>query len=206
VRARPDTTPLRGFHALTVAGLAGVALALAVGGPLGPLIGCGAALVLVRWLRGLDSAGLRRRRERMNRDLPWAADLLAVAVGGGAPLDRALRCTAEALGGPLGEELRGVAAALELGAPPALAWAGTDPLLHAVGRSFARAAEHGTPAAQFVGRLADDVRAQARAESAAAVHTAGVRALAPLGLCFLPAFLLLAVLPLVAGVGSTLLR
>ena len=196
----------RGFlPTIAVAVAAGVALGLAVGGVQGVVLGAAAATLIARWLRGLEPAERRRRQQQVTRDLPWAADLLAVAVAGGAPLDRSLRCTADALGGPIGAELRGVAAALGLGAPPTVAWSGVDAALAGVGRSFARAAEHGTPAALFVGRLAEELRAEAAADSSAAVRTAGVRALAPLGACFLPAFLLLAVLPMVAGVASTLL-
>ena len=44
------------------------------------------------------------------------------------------------------------------------------------------------------------------ASAAVAQRAAGVGALAPLGACFLPAFLLLAVLPMVAGVATTILR
>jgi Flp pilus assembly protein TadB len=188
-----------------VAVLGGAVVALVLGGVAGLLLGGLVAGLLLRWLRSLEPAQARRRRMRLARDLPWAADLLAAAVEGGAPVDGALRAVAEALGGPLGAELRSVAAALELGAAPGLAWSGVDPSVSGVRRAFVRAVEHGTPPADLVGRLADDLRAATRAQSAAALRTAGVRALAPLGACFLPAFLLLAVLPMVAGVAVQLL-
>ena len=123
-----------GLPAVAASVLAGIVLALAVGGAQGVLLGCGVALLALRWLRGLEAAEPRRRRQQVTRDLPWAADLLAVAVEGGAPLDRAVRCTGEAVGGPIGEELRGVAAALELGAPPSVAWSGIDTALAGVGQ------------------------------------------------------------------------
>jgi Flp pilus assembly protein TadB len=188
-----------------VAFLLGGVVALVSGGVTGVLLGGLTAGLLLRWLRSLEPAQARRRRLLLVADLPWAADLLAAAVEGGAPLDGALRAVAEALGGPLGAELRSVAAALELGAAPELAWSAVDSAAAAVGRSFVRAAEHGTPPAELIARLADDLRAAARAESSAALRAAGVRALAPLGACFLPAFLLLAVLPMVAGVATQLL-
>ena len=51
-------------------------------------------------------------------------------------------------------------------------------------------------------RLADDARVTGRADTAAAVQRAGVWVLAPLGLCFLPAFLCLGVAPLVLGIAA----
>jgi hypothetical protein len=49
-------------------------------------------------------------------------------------------------------------------------------------------------------RLAADLRDQADLASQAYARTIEVRAAAPLGVCFLPAFVLLGVVPLVAGV------
>jgi hypothetical protein len=50
--------------------------------------------------------------------------------------------------------------------------------------------------------LAADGRSAARAQTDAAVRRAGVWVLAPLGLCFLPAFLCLGVVPLVLGIAG----
>ena len=55
-------------------------------------------------------------------ELPLAADLLAVALRAGAPVDRAAAAVGEALPGPLGERLGRVARVLQLGATPAEAW------------------------------------------------------------------------------------
>jgi hypothetical protein len=48
------------------------------------------------------------------------------------------------------------------------------------------------------------MRARARAEVEARAKTVEVRAAAPLGACFLPAFVLLGVVPLVAGLFGSL--
>ena len=48
-------------------------------------------------------------------------------------------------------------------------------------------------------RLAVDLRRGARARVEARARAVGVRAALPLGLCLLPAFVLLGVVPLVAG-------
>ncbi|MYW04674.1 type II secretion protein F, partial [Streptomyces sp. SID3343] len=64
----------------------------------------------------------------------------------------------------------------------------------------------GAPAAQAVARAADEQRAAQRRTATAAARRVGVRATVPLGLCFLPAFLLIGVVPIVIGLTSTLLR
>jgi hypothetical protein len=50
--------------------------------------------------------------------------------------------------------------------------------------------------------LADDERDQARWAAEAAAQRAGVRAVGPLVACFLPAFVLVGVVPLVVGVAE----
>jgi pilus assembly protein TadC len=50
--------------------------------------------------------------------------------------------------------------------------------------------------------LAADARASARAATESAVRRAGVWVIAPLGLCFLPAFVCLGVAPLVLGIAA----
>lgn len=71
----------------------------------------------------------------------------------------------------------------------------TAPLAAAVIRS----SRTGAPAAATVGRAAHELREAAADALAAEVRTIGVRATAPLVLCFLPAFVLLGVLPTALG-------
>ncbi|MCW2777557.1 MAG: hypothetical protein JWN17_1282, partial [Frankiales bacterium] len=56
-----------------------------------------------------------------------------------------------------------------------------------------------------VARLAADARAEARSAAEQRARRAGVLAVAPLGLCFLPAFVLLGVVPVVVGLAGPLL-
>lgn len=79
-----------------------------------------------------------------------------------------------------------------------------DPLAPAA-RALGRAAEGGAPVAAAVARLAADARARSRAQSELAARRVGVLVVAPLGLCFLPAFVLLGVVPVVAGLVGPLL-
>ena len=114
---------------------------------------------------------------------------------------------ADAVGGPLGDELTAVAVQIRLGADPAEAWLALtrEPMLAPLARTAVRASSTGAALAPSLGRLARDQRRVARTEAAARARAAGIRALAPLGLCFLPAFVLLGVVPAIAGIAATIL-
>ena len=68
-----------------------------------------------------------------------------------------------------------------------------------------RASTTGAPLAATVMAVADDERERARWDAEAAARRAGVRAVGPLAACFLPAFVLIGVVPVVAGVAATVL-
>ena len=109
---------------------------------------------------------------------------------------------------PLSEELAAVAARLRLGVDPATVWrdlAG-HPQLGGLGRTVARAVESGASVAEAMQRLADDLRRQHRAAMETKARAVGVQAALPLGVCLLPAFVLVGVVPLVAGSVSILVR
>ena len=191
-----------------VAVLGGVAVFALFGGWLGGGAGFGVAVLLDRRLAGLEGRSVRARRERMAADLSPAADLFAACLlAGSAPVDAA-DAVAGAVGGPLAERLRPVVASLRLGGDPGACWLALtdDPMLAPWGRTLARAAAGGAPAAALVARMADEQRAERQREATVKARRVGVRATLPLGLCFLPAFLLVGVVPIVIGLTSTLLR
>jgi pilus assembly protein TadC len=74
--------------------------------------------------------------------------------------------------------------------------------LAGLGRLLVRAGESGSAVVPALRSLAADSRSTARAAAASAVQRAGVWVLAPLGVCFLPAFLCLGVVPLVLGIAG----
>jgi Flp pilus assembly protein TadB len=188
------------------AGLAALAVAVVLDGAVGVVAGVGAGLVLDRWLPGLEPRSVRVRRERITADIPVAADLLAACLLAGSPPVDAVDAVSDAVGGPLGDELRRVVALLRLGGDPVRSWLAleSEPALAGMGRSFARAAEGGTTLADAVVRVADEQRAARRYAASAAARRVGVWATAPLGLCFLPAFILVGVVPVVAGLAGSL--
>jgi len=186
--------------------LLGLGVAVIVGGLPGVAAAVGVAVAADQLLGRLEPRAARLRRQRMAADAPVAADLLAACLLAGSPPANAAAAVADALGGPVGEELRGVVSALRLGADPVLAWAalGGVPALSQLGRGLARALDSGAPLADSVARLADDQRAALRWAAEEEARKVGVRAAAPLGVCFLPAFVLVGVVPLVAGAARAL--
>jgi pilus assembly protein TadC len=194
--------------------LAGAAVVVVVGAPAGVVLGLALALAGPRLLARLEPRAVREQRERLQRDLPLLLDLLSACLAGGAPLPAAAEAVGGAVGGPAGARLSAVAAALAVGTAPAQAWqslAGADPAqrgqdpLAPAARALARASDGGAPVASAVSRLAAEVRAEGRSAAEQAARRVGVLAVAPLGLCFLPAFVLLGVVPVVIGLAGPLL-
>ncbi|WP_250287036.1 MULTISPECIES: type II secretion system F family protein [unclassified Frankia] len=74
----------------------------------------------------------------------------------------------------------------------------------AFARALHRSEESGARLAATLERLANQTRVRRQERALTAARRAGVIAVAPLGLCFLPAFIALGVVPVVMGAGSAL--
>ena len=68
-----------------------------------------------------------------------------------------------------------------------------------------RSAASGAPLAGVLARVAEDLRRDRQQVVEVAARAAGVRAVAPLGACFLPAFVLVGVVPVVVSLATGLL-
>lgn len=140
--------------------------------------------------------------------LAGAWELLAACLRAGVPVPVAVRAVADGLDVPAGTALRRTAELLALGADPTQAWlpalenAATARLATAARRS----GRSGTALADSLTRLATEARAGAREQSEARAQRAGVLIAAPLGLCFLPAFLAIGVVPVLIGLAAGLMR
>lgn len=176
------------------------------GGVLGVLAGTGVGVFVDRVLTRADPDAADERGQGLERELPVACDLLAVCLAAGVPVAGALAAVAAAAQEPIAGELRTVAALYRWGAAPPRAWADAAPELAALGRILVRAGESGSSVVPALRALAADARASARARTETAVRRAGVWVLAPLGACFLPAFVCLGVVPLVLGIADHVFR
>ncbi|MEU6787857.1 type II secretion system F family protein [Nonomuraea angiospora] len=192
---------------IIIATCTGLFTALLIGGIPGTIAGFLITPAAAAFLHKKQPPQTHHDRRRIAADLPFAADLMTACLLAGRPVSDATEIAANAIGGPLGQRLKWVSTQLRLGADPDPTWAtlAKDPATAQLSRAMSRAAQSGAPVADVLTRLADDAREAARADSVASARSVGVKAVAPLGLCFLPAFVLLGIIPVIAGLASTII-
>jgi pilus assembly protein TadC len=173
---------------------------------------------------GLTAAEPRRRSTASGASDPLAAassfDVLAACLRCGMAVSTAASATAPSAPAPLARMLNRAADLLALGAEPATAWTnlpstrvGTPGLragrvdnhADALLRLARRSASSGAALAQGVAELADHSRHEAADAASAAAERASVLIAGPLGLCYLPAFVCLGIVPVVAGLAGDVL-
>ncbi|MHB1475323.1 MAG: type II secretion system F family protein, partial [Dermatophilaceae bacterium] len=132
-------------------------------------------------------------------------DLLALTLRGGVGLVEAMEAVASRVGGLLGLHLRTVAAAGRWGVEDATAWASVPPAWQPAARALRMAATAGVPPADVLARAAEEVRRTEQQRLEVATATLGIRIVLPLGLAFLPAFVLTTVVPIVLALANQVL-
>ena len=192
-----------------VAVSAGALPMLAAGWPSGALFGLVfgsiAFVVCQRFLR----QRARRRSGGVADPLLLASswDLLAACLRGGLPVAGAVAAIAAEIPGDAGPALRHTAELIALGADPVEAWAPAldHPATARLARGARRTARSGAALAGVAENLANEVRANADDLAEARAQRAAVAVTGPLGLCFLPAFICLGVVPVVIGLATRLI-
>lgn len=128
-----------------------------------------------RWNRRLVAAA-----QPVDLNPGLRCELVAIAVSGGGSLDRALESVDDAL------EASGLT----------VSGAGVDAVLELSRRA-------GVPAGELLRSEAEEARRAARADAATRASVLAVKLMLPLGLCILPAFMLVGVAPLLIAVISS---
>jgi len=126
-------------------------------------------------------------------------------MSSGVSLTQAVQQAGKAVSGPVGDQLQRIVDRLMLGADPVMAWRDLNATgnLQRVGTALARCTQSGALASPILQQLAQQLRMDRRRQGEANARKVAVQTAAPLGLCFLPAFVLLAIVPaVVASVGS----
>lgn len=166
-----------------------------------------AARVPSSGIRGTHGMLYRFRRPGRVNSLSLAAhwDLLAACLRAGMPVADALGAVADTMPTSAAAALRRTGELIALGAATEEAW---RPTLDCVATaSLARAARRTARSGSALAGAVDDLAARLRAEFTESAQEraqrAGVLITLPLGLCFLPAFLLLGVVPVVIGLANT---
>jgi Flp pilus assembly protein TadB len=192
-----------------VVAAAGAALAALLVLPVPIAVPAAVLVAVVVWRRSAawEPAADRRRRARVAADLPHVVDLMAACLAVGAAPSDALRRVVPLLEEPTRSELVVWADRLRWGTDAVVVWTDLSghPQLGRLGAALRRSAESGAPVVEALDRLAEDLREVGRTEIEARVRQVEVRTAVPLGVCLLPAFLLLGVVPLVAGSALRLL-
>jgi hypothetical protein len=151
-----------------------------------------------------DTRGTREAAPHVPLDAALLLDLLDAAIGAGASVPRSLEAVGAAVGGPDGAALTTAGTALVLGASWSAAWAdapeGAAQVRDALGPAWGSGAAPGPALRSRAVRLRRERRRRARS----AGGSLGVHLVLPLGLCFLPAFVLLGLAPLVLGMADDL--
>ncbi|MDT5095950.1 MAG: hypothetical protein QOH60_5313 [Mycobacterium sp.] len=154
---------------------------------------------------------VRRKADPEKQDplaIASSLDVLAVCLTAGMAVPAAAAATAPSAPRQLGAMLRHAAEMLALGADPMVAWsarADTDQHCDALLRLARRSASSGAALADGVAELASSVRHDAAEAARAAAERASVLIAGPLGLCYLPAFVCLGIVPIVAGLAGKVL-
>jgi pilus assembly protein TadC len=136
-------------------------------------------------------------------------DVFAVCLAVGMAVPAAAAATAPTAPPAMAAVLRRAAEMLALGADPVAAWSAPDGTADkhcdALLRLARRSASSGAALADGVAELAASVRHEAADTARAAAERASVLIAGPLGLCYLPAFVCLGIVPVVAGLAGDVL-
>ena len=202
---RPDRDWLRRWRPVWML-LAAAAVAVFLGGTTGLVAAPLAAVATWLVIERSEPATLRRDRAVARRDLPHVVGLLADALRAGQSPTDALAVVVTALPGPATARLAEVVPRLRLGLDPIEVWrqVAADPALGRLGSAMARAHRTGAPVVPAIERLADELARSAHIEVEDRARAVGVKAAVPLGLCLLPAFVLIGIVPVVAGLLTSL--
>ncbi|MGZ5371974.1 type II secretion system F family protein [Aeromicrobium sp.] len=187
--------------ALLAMAVSAMASLMLFGMPTGVLVAVFAMPMATRLVGRRDSGPVRRRRQQVVRQLPGAIDLLIAVLEAGRPPIDAFVLVGRATAEPLGSELALIAGRLTVTGDERAVWDGLKgkPEFAALGRCFGRAGRSGMPVGRILGRLADELRRERRATSQERARGVAVATAAPLGVCFLPAFFLIGIVPTIIG-------
>jgi hypothetical protein len=212
-RRRPSLAAVDRSASTTVAAVTlAIAAWLLVGGWLGLLVAVGGGTATRWWLLRLPTTAQSRAAAARTARLPLVVDLLAAGLAAGAPPAQVVGVVADTLAlvdrrrgsadDHLVDQLHRVAGALASGAASAQAWAGLPADLDRVGEAFVRSSQTGSSITTALTDIAADLRTAQRQSWREAAARVGVASTLPMGLCFLPAFVLIGVVPTVVGLFS----
>lgn len=188
-----------------------VGLAAAIGGSmltifpvwLPPVLGV--SIMFMPFSRLYDQS--KKRAARILADLPDFVDLLMIPIVSGTGIRRSLRETADRFYGPVRTEVMNAISMVEVGRPlgEALWYAGhrlAVPEAKVFFAALAQAEEQGSSVREMLERQRDSLRYEAHQRARAGIKKIPTKIVIVFGLHFMPVLFALALLPLVAALGS----
>ncbi|MCU1398445.1 MAG: gspF [Acidimicrobiales bacterium] len=179
---------------------------------IGPL-GAAASVIVVVVRRRLGTIrSMRHTQSSIAAAFPDFVDVLVLTITAGCTTTQAIDIVGDVVPEVLQAAIRSVAHRTRLGGRFADAIAdlqveppmGLGPIAQPLADALALADRYGTPLAPVLDRLAEEARNQRRRNAEAAARQLPVRLAFPLVGCTLPSFVLLTVVPLMAGTFSSL--
>ncbi len=149
--------------------------------------------------------GHRRQHLTDTDEVASCMVLLSVALQSGCGVVEGMEQSARVAMVPCARDLAVVAAALRWGVGDDLAWSAVDPLWSRASAALRLAVASGVAPSHLLLAAADDLRSAQVAAIEVAGARVGVRMVLPLGLTFLPAFVLTTVVPLVLALAGQVL-
>ncbi|MFD0557830.1 Flp pilus assembly protein TadB [Stackebrandtia endophytica] len=182
--------------------VAGAVAMLFVGGVDGAVVACLVGISARTAMNAAQRSASRRRSDQRAMALPFALDVIAACLVSGTPLPRALKVAAMTTHNDLKPLLLQVGRALELGETVPEAFSRLDgmPGADRLTASVARSRESGAALAAGFTQLAERLRIERTDRVTATANRAGVWLALPLCLCFLPAFMLAGLVPVVLSI------
>lgn len=165
------------------------------------IFGTGIGVLVYRWSPRISDASTQAKELERRQALPIVLDVLSLGLDAGISWDRATTYASDCASGELRDELLRAAHRLSLGAAPQEVW--TDSLQQIgvlVGRSF----RSGAPVSTLLRQQADVLRADERLRRLEQSRKLAEKVLVPVTLLGMPAFFLLALLPTLASIASTI--
>lgn len=162
------------------------------------------------WVRG-DGGSREGRRARPRARAPTSDDvaasmvLLAVALQSGCGVVEAIEQVANVAPPPAGAQLSVVAAALRWGVAEDEAWGEVSSAWGRTAMALRLAREAGVAPSSVLLSGSEDLRSARLAEIDVAAARLGVRLVIPLGVAFLPAFVLTTIVPVVLALARQVL-
>ncbi|MDR3116679.1 MAG: type II secretion system F family protein [Bifidobacteriaceae bacterium] len=130
--------------------------------------------------------------------------LILAALKSGISIPRSLEIIGKAMENKTGDELKTISKKLKLGLPWTLAWKNTSARFNPIINSLEDAWNNGSSPESIINLKIEQLRKDKLYRAKTAGEQLGVKIVIPLGLCFLPSFIFIGILPVIISLVGNL--